>query len=123
MLMNKEEITLVLGASPKHGRYSNIATIMLKEYGYKVYCIGRSKGEIDGTLISTSWDTIEPIHTVTMYLSSENQEPYKERLFSGVKRVIFNPGSENYQLMNELQAHNIEVVLDCTLQMLRGGRY
>lgn len=121
--MNKEDITLVLGASPKHGRYSNIATIMLKEYGYKVYCVGRSIGEIEGTPISTSWDTTVPIHTVTLYLSHENQEPYKEMLFRGVKRVIFNPGSENYQLMNELKERNIEVVLDCTLQMLRGGRY
>ena len=39
------------------------------------------------------------------------------------RRVIFNPGTENYDFMQQASNEGIEVVEGCTLVMLRSGQY
>jgi hypothetical protein len=39
------------------------------------------------------------------------------------RRIIFNPGSENRELAEMLEAAGIEVVFHCTLVMLNSGTY
>jgi hypothetical protein len=39
------------------------------------------------------------------------------------KRVIFNPGTENPELMKQLAAEGIEVEEACTLVMLHTGQF
>jgi len=38
-------------------------------------------------------------------------------------RVIFNPGTENTEFEELLKVNNIDVVENCTLIMLRTGRF
>jgi hypothetical protein len=38
-------------------------------------------------------------------------------------RVIFNPGTENQEFAQQLEAQGIETIEACTLVMLRTGQY
>jgi predicted CoA-binding protein len=119
--MNKN--TLVLGASPKPERYSYKAVVRLKQYGHSVYAFGLREAEIDGTPIQTDWPD-EEFDTVTLYLNSQRQVPFYDRIIDlKPKRVIFNPGTENQQLMQLLAKSGIEVEVACTLVMLSVGNY
>ena len=40
-----------------------------------------------------------------------------------LQRVIFNPGSENPKLAEELEGYGLEIVEACTLVMLTTGHY
>ena len=42
---------------------------------------------------------------------------------AGFRRVIFNPGSENFALAKRLEASGAEVVEACTLVLLATGRF
>jgi hypothetical protein len=46
-----------------------------------------------------------------------------EILELGVKRVIFNPGTENYPLISTLEKKGVEVIEGCTLVMLRTNQF
>ena len=62
--------------------------------------------------------------TVTIYLNQNNQIGWYEYLLAlKPKRVIFNPGAENRELVGMLEDSNIQTVEDCTLVMLAVGRY
>ena len=86
--MNKK--TLVLGASIKPNRYSNMAVRRLLKYGFEVKALGNKKGEILEVEINTSKELFKKIHTVTLYLNAKNQESYYDYIVGlKPKRVIF----------------------------------
>jgi hypothetical protein len=59
-----------------------------------------------------------------VYLSEQNQQQYEDFLLKmKPKRVIFNPGAENYDLEVKLEAQGAEVLEACTLVMLGTGQY
>ncbi len=114
-----EKRVLVLGASEKPERYSNMAIKLLRRNNYPVEAVGLRKGKVGDVEIKDNLDEVSDIHTVTVYLGPKNQSPYYEFLPSlKPKRVIFNPGTENDDLRNKLIEHGIEVVENCTLVML-----
>ncbi len=116
-----EKPTLVLGASLKPIRYSNKAIRMLREHDVPVSALGLREGQVEDVDISKNRESFlgKDIHTVTMYLNAYRQEEYYDYIVSlAPKRVIFNPGSENHQLRDLLEAKDIEVVEACTLVML-----
>ncbi len=111
--------TLVMGASPTPTRYAYKAVKRLLSYGHEVVAIGKIESEIDGVKIAKEMIDIPDLHTVTMYLNPEKQEPYLDYILGlKPKRIIFNPGSYNPKLDKMAKDAGIKVLEDCTLVML-----
>lgn len=111
--------TLVLGASPTPSRYAYKAIKRLLSYGHEVVAIGKLEAEVDSVKIMKEMVDIPDLHTVTMYLNPERQEPYLDYILElKPKRIIFNPGSYNPKLDKMARAAGIQVMEDCTLVML-----
>ena len=111
--------TLVMGASPTPTRYAYKAVKRLLSYGHEVVAIGKIESEIDGVKIAKEMIDIPDLHTVTMYLNPEKQEPYLDYILGlKPKRIIFNPGSYNPKLDKMAKDAGIKVFEDCTLVML-----
>lgn len=111
--------TLVLGASPTPTRYAYKAVKRLLSYGHEVVAIGKIESEIDNVKINKEMIDIPDVHTVTMYLNPEKQEPYLDYILGlKPKRIIFNPGSYNPKLEKMAKDSGIKVLEDCTLVML-----
>ena len=116
--------TLVIGASPKPDRYSNTAVRLLNDYGHPVIALAKRAGFINNIPIVTEFPVNEKIHTVTLYVGPENQKEYHELLKElKPERVIFNPGTFNETLKNDLEKSGIKTVEDCTLIMLRSDAF
>lgn len=116
--------TLVLGASNNPSRYSYVATLRLLSAGHPVALIGARAGKISDYPITTDKIELTDIHTVTVYLSVENQREYYGYLLKlKPKRVIFNPGAENLELERLLKQNSINVLNACTLVLLSTGQY
>lgn len=116
----------VLGASPKPDRFANRAMRLLTQHGHEVVPVNPAYAEIAG--IPTAPDIAalagDDIHTVTVYMNPERTRglgPALKRV--GPRRVIFNPGTENPALADELRAADVEVVEACTLVMLNTGQF
>ena len=63
--------TLVLGASLKPNRYSNLAKHKLVNYEVDVVAYGLKEGEISGIIIDTELKFYEDIGTVTHYINPQ----------------------------------------------------
>lgn len=115
---------LVLGASLKESRYSNMAIRMLREHGHEVLAIGNREGEVKGTLIKKDIELYDDIHTITLYLNPKNQVQYYDYILSLMpERVIFNPGTENHDLYRLLEENGINYEIACTLVLLQIGQF
>jgi predicted CoA-binding protein len=117
--------TLILGASPNPERYSNKATLRLLENGHEVFPVGLRKGKIGGHNILTNTSVIENIDTLTLYVGPQNQPEYYDYILNQIKpkRLIFNPGTENEELIALAKENNIETEVACTLVLLSIGNY
>ena len=122
--MKSGKKTIVLGASPNPSRFSYKAVLRLQKFGHEVIPIGLRKGSIDGIEIITEKNQYHNIHTITLYLNANNQKDYYDYILtSKPQRIIFNPGTENFELAELAKKNNIEVVEMCTLVMLSMGIY
>lgn len=120
--MNKK--TLVLGASENPSRYSNMAIQRLRDNGHDVVAIGSRKGKVLDVTFETEQEHFENIDTVTVYLNPKNQETYESYILSlHPKRIVFNPGTENYILAKRAKERGIETLEACTLVLLATGQY
>lgn len=118
--------TLVLGASLKPNRYSNIAINMLRNYHIEVVAIGLRNGIVNDVEIITSTNHLKAqnIDTITLYLNAKRQQLYYDFILNlKPRRVIFNPGTENLELIKLLEKHHINYEIACTLVLLRTGQY
>lgn len=116
--------TLVLGASENPSRYANIAIHRLKSKGHPIVAVGYKEGNVDGVKIQKDFPTDIEVDTLTLYLSKKNQIQYYDDIVElKPKRVIFNPGTDNPELVQKLRDAGIEVVPACTLVMLSTGEY
>jgi uncharacterized protein len=116
--------TLVLGASANPARYSNIAINRLRRYNHPVVAIGKRNGVVGDTPVETAERKIEGLDTVTLYLNPGNQKQYYDYILDlNPKRIIFNPGTENDELVKMAKEKGIEAVEACTLVMLSTGQY
>lgn len=119
-----EKPTLVLGASEKADRYSNIAVRRLQQAGHPVQAVGRKKGTIGNMAILEEVNMAAPVHTVTLYLNPEAQKEYYDTILAlQPQRVIFNPGTENDELAAMLAEKGIAPVEACTLVLLSTRGY
>ena len=116
--------TLILGASPNSARFSYKATKSLQKHNVPVIPIGIRKGKIGEAEIIKDRPVIDDIHTLAMYIGPARQKDYYSYILSlHPKRIIFNPGTENPELMEMAKNEGIEVLEDCTLIMLGAGRF
>lgn len=116
--------TLVLGASTNPHRYSNMAAHKLAQHGHEIILVGKRPGEVLGLPILQEWPVHETFHTITLYLSPGNQQDYYDAILqSGAQRLIFNPGTENEELMARAKSAGIAVEQACTLVLLTLGAY
>ena len=124
IINDKMKRTLVLGASPNSSRYAYKAVSLLKRHGIETFPVGIKTGSIEGIQIINGKPIIENIHTVTLYLGYKAQQEYYDYILAlNPKRVIFNPETENDELMQLLEEKNIECIEACTLVMLGTGQF
>jgi predicted CoA-binding protein len=122
--MNKQTV-VVLGASNKPQRFSNMAIKKLIQHGHKVIPIHPRIAEIEGVPVVSDMNKVdERIDTLTLYVGPQRIHPMIEKIVTlQPKRVIFNPGTESVELENQLTEHNIAFVRACTLVLLDSGEF
>ena len=122
--MNEKKKTLILGASANPARYSYLALQRLRKLGHPVVAVGRRNAMVGDTPIATGKVKEDGVDTVTLYLNPFNQKEYYDYILSlNPKRIIFNPGTENDELLALARKNNIPTVEACTLVLLGTGQY
>ena len=116
--------TLVLGASDNPARYSYLAIQKLRKYEHPVVAIGKRTTQVADVFIEKSQKPFNNINTITLYLNPTRQKEYYDYILSlKPKRLIFNPGAENDELIHLAKKNNIETLEACTLVLLSTGQY
>lgn len=116
--------TLVIGASDKPDRYSNLALKFLKKHKHQAIGLAKKSFEFEGIQVYDTPLAFQNIHTVTLYLNPVHQNDYKDYILSlKAKRVIFNPGAENKSLQTIFEQNDILCLNACTLVLLQTGQY
>lgn len=116
--------TLVIGASENPSRYAYKAIVSLGRHGHEVAAIGNRNGQVGDVKFMTEKAPLENMDTVTLYVNPRIQEAYYDYILSlKPRRVIFNPGTENLELMDILKQNGIESVIACTLVMLSTNQF
>jgi hypothetical protein len=121
----EDHTVVVLGASPKPARYSNMAQRQLCGYGYRVIPVHHKVKEIGGLAVANSLRVIAgPVHTLTLYVGCPRLLPLLEDIMHlNPRRVIFNPGTECAPREEKLRHRHIPCVHGCTLVMLRTRQF
>ena len=116
--------TVVLGASPNPARYSFMAVRQLLRHGFTPIPLGLRAGEIDGVEILTGTPALKNIDTVTLYVGPDRQpDLYEYILGLNPRRLIFNPGTENPELLQLAREKGIDTSQACSLVLLSTGQY
>ena len=120
-----DQAVVVLGASPRASRYSNMAVRQLKSNGYKVIPVNPGHSSVEGLdTVSRLSEIKDPVHTLTLYLSPVWSERIEDDIINlKPERVIFNPGTESHKLRESLNNSGIPYLEACTLVMLSTGQF
>jgi uncharacterized protein len=121
----KKEKVLILGASANKDRYAYKALVKLKQYNHDVVLVNPDVEEIEGQKVISDLTLVtEPVDTLTVYVNPKISQALQDKIKSiKTKRVIFNPGTENAVLAEELKKTGIEVINACTLVMLSTNQF
>lgn len=116
--------TLIIGASNNPERYSYKAAQSLLAHGYDIELLGLRDDEIFGKKIDVERKQYTEIDTVTLYVGAPKQPDYYQYILDlKPRRVIFNPGTENYEFEALLSEHGIIAEEACTLVLLGTRQY
>ena len=117
--------TLVLGASTNPARYSYKATQRLLAAGHEVVLVGGRPGELAGEPIHAEPVAVPDVDTVTLYIGPARQPAYYRYLTEELqpRRIIFNPGTENPELVRLATEAGVVAEVACTLVLLATGEY
>jgi predicted CoA-binding protein len=116
--------TVVLGASSNPARYSYLAVQRLRAHDHPVLAIGRRLGRVADVDVTNERPEQNDVDTITLYLNPKNQIEYYDYILNlHPKRIIFNPGTENEELIQKAKEKNIQPVIACTLVLLSTGQY
>jgi predicted CoA-binding protein len=117
--------TVIVGASDKPDRYSNMAQLLLREHDHEVVPVHPKLASIAGVPVVADLSQISgPVDTVTMYVGAAISSGLADKLIAlKPRRVIFNPGAENPALATQLETAGVVVEEACTLVLLRVGQY
>lgn len=122
--MTSNKKTVVLGASDNPSRYSYLAVKKLRAYEHPVVAVGKRNGKVADVDIVKDHMPVDAVDTVTLYLNPANQREYYDYILElRPNRIIFNPGTENDDLIRRAKENGIEPVVGCTLVMLSTGMY
>lgn len=120
----KTKKTLILGASTNPDRYSYKAAHRLTLAGHPIVNIGIKTGEVAGEPIQKAGDPHVDIDTITLYVGPHNQPDFYDYIINThPNRIVFNPGTENPELVKLAKEAGIETIEACTLVMLSIGEY
>ena len=116
---------VVLGASDKKHRYSYQAVMLLLEKGYSVLPVHKRIKSIEGLHVYSDINEIkQDVDTITLYVNSSLSSLMLDDICSlHPRRIIFNPGAENQELLIAAQKKGIEVIEACTLEMLNTDQF
>ncbi len=118
----EQQKVLLIGASLNPERESFAVLRILIARKYPVTATGLKEGSVDDVPIINGNPAIENVHTITLYINAKNQAPlYDYILGLSPKRIIFNPGAENPELMEIANNKGIEAIEACTHVMLSQG--
>lgn len=110
------ELTVVFGFSDNPDRYSYKASHLLSDFEHAVFNFNPRND--DPKIIPLAF------HTLTIYVNPEISNKFSDLILKlDFKRAIFNPGTENEELMAKLAKKGVEVVQGCTLVMLKTDQY
>jgi predicted CoA-binding protein len=118
--------TVIIGATTNPSRYAYFAAERLTNAGHEIVPIGIKKGEVFGEEILDIRKSpqVEDVDTITLYLGARHQPEYYDYILNlNPKRIIFNPGTENPELVKLANTKGIETENACTLVMLGSGVY
>lgn len=116
--------TVVLGASDNPSRYSYLAIRKLAAHQHPIVAVGKKKGQVGEVEIHTDHLPAADVDTITLYLNPFHQVEYYDYIMNlRPRRIIFNPGTENDELIKMAKQNNIQPVIGCTLVMLSTGQY
>ncbi|WP_375748700.1 CoA-binding protein [Vibrio sp. HN007] len=112
----------ILGISDKPERYAFKAHNKLKANGFnnQVGISPKKNLNLEGIELVVSPDDVTgDVHTLTLYVGPERQALMLDSILNlSPSRIIFNPGTENPELLSKAKEKGIEVVEKCTLIML-----
>jgi len=118
---SRKKTVVIVGASNKPDRASyQLLQRMIRRGGYDPILVHPVLKEIDGMPVLASLSEV-PMNPdiVSLYVNakaSQAMEGELERLHPG--KVIFNPGAENYELLENLGRHEIDGEEACSLVLL-----
>lgn len=116
MQTHDNEKVLVFGYSESPDRYSNMAYNLLKQFEHRP--VPFNPRTDDPTKLDREFDT------VTLYVNPAVHEKFEPLLDQiKFKRIIFNPGTEDDRLIKKYGDKGVEVVIGCTLVLLRTDQY
>lgn len=116
---------IILGASHKPDRYAYQALTLLREHNYAVVPVHPTRKSIAGMAVIAALEQApHGAYSLTIYVNPARGLAAAETIVNiKPKRVIFNPGTESPELQQILTDAGIDWVADCTLEMLRQGRF
>jgi predicted CoA-binding protein len=118
--------TVIIGASTNPSRYAFLAADRLTRHGHEIVPLGIRPGEVFGQPILDirKKPALSGVDTVTLYIGPHRQPEWYDYIL-GLKpaRIIFNPGTENYEFEKLAEAAGVEAVEGCTLVMLQSGQF
>lgn len=115
----------ILGASNKPERYAHKAYKMLQEYGHETFLVHPSLDKVEDKKVYKNLSEVpQPIDTLTMYVGPQISSGLIEEIRKlSPRRIIFNPGSENEDIVEALGDTDIQMMEACTLVLLRTGQF
>ncbi len=122
--MDNKYTCAVIGLSDNPDRYAYKAAKQLLAHGYPVIGYGLRNVNVLGIQVITDKKPVHDVDTVTLYVGPRHQDAWMPLLLElKPRRVIFNPGTEDYGNQLKLEEVGIEVVEACTLVMLSIGTF
>jgi predicted CoA-binding protein len=107
---------LVFGYSDNPERFSYKAFHLLQDSGHQAIKFNPRTDQLN--------DVDQDIDTITLYVSKAMSDKFIDFFMSlKFRRMIFNPGTENITLEEQLKNKGIEVEHACTLVLIKTGQF
>ena len=116
---------VILGASKKAERYSNMALKRLVAAGHEVLPVNPAFDEIDGIRAYRDLSAVPlPVDTVTLYVGPGTVLAEADGIFAlKPRRIISNPGTENAEFAARARSLGVDYLEACTLVLLSTGQF
>ena len=124
-MLDRSKVVVVLGASNKPERYSNMAVKLLGENDYSVIPVNPRLKKIEGfRAVRTLSEIRELVQTVTVYVGPKNIKALLNDIIDlKPERVILNPGTEADFVESRLEQGGVNFIKACTLVMLKTKQF